>query len=569
MEQPGLGYYDSIVAGGSAGTDAVDFRSLPYQPSSGWDWESLDAADNPHKLVFDQNGYLGIGTNIPQKTVHIAGIDPQVRLERAATGAFDQLISSGHWTGDPVDYYFVPAQSSSGWVFVSKDGTGYWRYSGLDMAGNFTAAGVITGANLTISSLPSQGLLATDDGGRIIAGTPGAASVDVQVNGSDVLAAATAIDFEQGAGVTLSGSATGSKATVTASSTGGGGGSINVDTNGTLLLNGATSLNLAGSASISVTGTLSGATATVAPTLSATATNWVLTSGTNAAAAATNPVPGWITTATQNSTNPVPAWVQNSTNPVPGWITTATQNSTNPVPGWITTATQNSTNPVPAWVQNSTNPVPGWITTATQNSTNPVPGWITTAAQNATNGLTSALLQAKLGGSVYDASGAGTTAAQNATNALNAAAFTGAASSVAIANVSAPGVIMTNGGTTAVTYSNNVTVDAAHAFVGAFFAPTNLATTTTLTAGLAYTTNLAGNVTLANFAGIPNNQLWSIYLLCTNSAAATYTVTFPGGCVGQGQGTPPVYYVTNATRAEFQINGWGTISTNINWSPHW
>ncbi len=73
MERPGLGSYDSTVAGGSAGTDAVDFRSLPYQPSSGWDWESLDAAGNPHKLVFDQNGYLGIGTNIPQKLVHIAG----------------------------------------------------------------------------------------------------------------------------------------------------------------------------------------------------------------------------------------------------------------------------------------------------------------------------------------------------------------------------------------------------------------------------------------------------------------------------------------------------------------
>ena len=88
------------------------------------------------------------------------------------------------------------------------------------------------------------------------------------------------------------------------------------------------------------------------------------------------------------------------------------------------------------------------------------------AAQNATNGLNSAEIQAKIGAGVYDTSGAGTTAAFNATNALNAAAFTGIAGSVAIANVTTPGTIVTNGATLSITHSNNLAVDFAHQFAG-------------------------------------------------------------------------------------------------------
>jgi len=135
-----------------------------------------------------------------------------------------------------------------------------------------------------------------------------------------------------------------------------------------------------------------------------------------------------------------------------------------------------------------------------------------------------------------------------------------------------PGAILTNGVATATTFSNNVTVDSAHQFIGGFVMPTNGPSSLTLSASTAYAINLTANIVLANFAGVPNNQLWGIYLLCTNSSpSTTYTVTFPGGSspnASLGYASPPVYYVTNSHWAVFQVHGWGTLITNISWEPH-
>lgn len=102
-----------------------------------------------------------------------------------------------------------------------------------------------------------------------------------------------------------------------------------------------------------------------------------------------------------------------------------------------------------------------------------------------------------------------------------------------------------------------------------FMMPTNPIPALVLTAGKAYGTNLSADITLASFAGVPSDLVWSIYLLATNSSGSDWKITFPSGCIGAGQGKPPVITVTNKQMAEFQINGWGQFVTNVNWSPHY
>lgn len=90
-----------------------------------------------------------------------------------------------------------------------------------------------------------------------------------------------------------------------------------------------------------------------------------------------------------------------------------------------------------------------------------------------------------------------------------------------------------------------------------------------MVAGAACLTNMSGNVTITGVSGSDPTRLWSAYLLCVNDSASTWTVAFPPSCTGQGQGSGPVYYITNGTTAEFQLNGFGNLYTNVNWSPHW
>ena len=178
-------------------------------------------------------------------------------------------------------------------------------------------------------------------------------------------------------------------------------------------------------------------------------------------------------------------------------------------------------------------------------------------ATSATNDLTGAAIVAKIGAGIYDASGA----ALNATQALALIAHSGLltdaiSGDVAITNHNVAAVSLTNG---------------ANLFSGIYFQDTNAALTTTLTAGLPYTTNMAGAVALANFAGIPNNKVWSIYLFATNTSGGNLTMTFPSGCrgmAGLGLAVPPVYYVTNGAYAIFQVHGWGNQVTNVSWEPH-
>lgn len=158
--------------------------------------------------------------------------------------------------------------------------------------------------------------------------------------------------------------------------------------------------------------------------------------------------------------------------------------------------------------------------------------------------------------------GGGTVTSVNV--ALAGTTSSGAVTTSGTITLTPDGPILTNYNATAVSLTNT-----ANQFVGAFFAPTNGVNTGTLAAGNAYGTNITGDITLGNFSGVVGSQVYSIYLLATNSDTSTHKITFPGGCVGQGQGSPAVYYVTNATRAEFQINIWAGLMTNINWSPHW
>jgi len=91
-----------------------------------------------------------------------------------------------------------------------------------------------------------------------------------------------------------------------------------------------------------------------------------------------------------------------------------------------------------------------------------------------------------------------------------------------------------------------------------------------LTAGEARLADIAADTALPSFAGVPDNVPWSIYLIVRNSdSSRDFALTFPGGCRGAGNGTPPVYYVTNQQWAEFQINGYGRMLTNVNCFPHW
>lgn len=102
-----------------------------------------------------------------------------------------------------------------------------------------------------------------------------------------------------------------------------------------------------------------------------------------------------------------------------------------------------------------------------------------------------------------------------------------------------------------------------------FEMPSNAIPAQVLTAGMAYFTNMTGNVVLASFAGVPADQVWSIYLVATNGSGGNLTVTGPNGSVGVGQGKPPVVTVTNGNWAEFQFNGFGQVLTNMNWTPHY
>ena len=108
-------------------------------------------------------------------------------------------------------------------------------------------------------------------------------------------------------------------------------------------------------------------------------------------------------------------------------------------------------------------------------------------------------------------------------------------------------------------------------YVGIFLSPTNANNTGSYVGGNAYVTNFTADITLGNFVTPTGggSTLWRIYLLATNSSAATHKITFPSGCVGAGNSAPAVYYITNATMAEFQINCWAGVYTNVNWSPHW
>ena len=214
-----------------------------------------------------------------------------------------------------------------------------------------------------------------------------------------------------------------------------------------------------------------------------------------------------------------------------------------------------------AWYPFTAFDVIGAGTTAAQNVTNGyVWGYLYDSAgtaTSATNDLTGAAIVAKIGAGIYDASGA----ALNATQALALIAHSGLltdaiSGDVAITNHNVAAVSLTNG---------------ANLFSGIYFQDTNAALTTTLTAGLPYTTNMAGAVALANFAGIPNNKVWSIYLFATNTSGGNLTMTFPSGCKGMaglGLAVPPVYYVTNGAYAIFQVHGWGNQVTNVSWEPH-
>ena len=102
-----------------------------------------------------------------------------------------------------------------------------------------------------------------------------------------------------------------------------------------------------------------------------------------------------------------------------------------------------------------------------------------------------------------------------------------------------------------------------------FEMPSNAIPALVLTAGKAYFTNMLANFVLASFAGVPADQVWSIYLLATNGSGGNLTVTGPNGAVAAGQGKPPVFTVTNGNWAEFQFNGWGQVLTNMNWTPHY
>ena len=102
-----------------------------------------------------------------------------------------------------------------------------------------------------------------------------------------------------------------------------------------------------------------------------------------------------------------------------------------------------------------------------------------------------------------------------------------------------------------------------------FEMPSNAIPALVLTAGKAYFTNMLANFVLASFAGVPADQVWSIYLLATNGSGGNLTITGPNGAVAAGQGKPPVFTVTNGNWAEFQFNGWGQVLTNMNWTPHY
>lgn len=96
---------------------------------------------------------------------------------------------------------------------------------------------------------------------------------------------------------------------------------------------------------------------------------------------------------------------------------------------------------------------------------------------------------------------------------------------------------------------------------------TNAITALELSAFKSYYTNIAGNMALTAFAGVPNNLTWAIYLYVTNSSANDYTVTGPNGTISQGYGTPPVFYITNKQSAAIQVTGYGQMATNMFWYP--
>jgi hypothetical protein len=229
---------------------------------------------------------------------------------------------------------------------------------------------------------------------------------------------------------------------------------------------------------------------------------------------------------------------------IPTIATNAAAAATNGAASWpSTTASQNATNGAASWAS----------TTASQNATNGAASWSsTTASQNATNGA---------------AAWASTTASQNATNALNATAFTGVAGSVAIANVTTPGQIPTNGVSTAFTFSNSVTTTGSLTAKSIIGSPINAITPNAAFAwdtsyGLTtFSTN--GIVGISGLANLATGGYFAMNI--TDSAAGSKAVTLPAGAVVWWYGTNvsssgATVYMTNWCKLCGEYDG---VTTNI------
>lgn len=211
------------------------------------------------------------------------------------------------------------------------------------------------------------------------------------------------------------------------------------------------------------------------------------------------------------------------------------------------------------------------------------------AALNATNGLGSAAFSAV---GAFDASGAGTTAAQNATNGLTSgqiqALFPGTLltnnhnaaitfsnnvtvdashsltavgsglTSVPMTGISQPGPILTNNyNATAVTFSNNVTVDASHTLT-ASGGITGNATTASYVTQNPLTNNPVTLVT--SWGGNSNTLTLAAYPQVINvDATHNFAVTNISGTLA-GQYRSAIFIVSNSTAST--ISGW---LTNANW----
>jgi hypothetical protein len=127
--------------------------------------------------------------------------------------------------------------------------------------------------------------------------------------------------------------------------------------------------------------------------------------------------------------------------------------------------------------------------------------------------------------------------------------------------------LVVNGSVTVNASSPNSSFAGSVTATNGFQLTTNPIPALVLTAGLGYYTNLSQDITLAAFAGVPNNYVWSIYLMATNSSGSNWKITWPAGVGGSGWGNPPVITVTNKQSAQFQVNGYGNLATNVSWQP--